>query len=171
MVGFSSLVRPRADALGGGRCTWGSYQPAARAAFTDLARQHNLDMYFRDDVPFEVVCTYPSQAGLSFEITLALDQGTIHCWGAGWSFDSLVVGNSGIGLPPDVRLGLNALISGRGRLLLRTVYGATSSFWTSLQVQQNSRWRTIRRQAGLPFPPLWRRTLIRNQDSRRSHPV
>ena len=171
MVESPSSVRPHPDALAGGRRTWASYQPAARAAFIDLAQKHHLEMYFRDDVPFEVVCTYPSQAGLSFAITLALDQGAIHCWGAGWSFDSLAVDHPGIGLPPNVRLGLNALINGSGRLLLRTAYGATSPFWISLQVQQNSRWRTVRRQAGLPFPPLWRRTLIRNQDSRRSRPV
>jgi hypothetical protein len=39
-----------------------------------LARRHGLEMRWRDDVPFELVCTYPVQPGLSFELTVALDQ-------------------------------------------------------------------------------------------------
>lgn len=146
-----------------GRRTWASYQPATRAAFADLARRHHLVVRWRDDVPFEVVATYHVQAGLSLEFTLALEKGTIHCWGDGWELEGADVGRPDKGIPDDLDLALNALIEGTGRILIRTAHGAPKPFWTALQVFRDGRWRTIRRRAGLPWPPVWRQRLIVNR--------
>ncbi|WP_129586149.1 SHOCT domain-containing protein [Sphingomonas montana] len=143
--------------------TWASYHPAARAAFIDLAQRYRLELEWPDDVPFEAVCTFPVQPRLSFAITLALEKGSIHCWGDGWALDGSGPGNPDIGLPADLAEGLEALISGSGRLLVRTAFRDTSPFWTSLQVQRNGRWRTVRYQAGLPILPLWRRIIVKNE--------
>ncbi|SEN69748.1 hypothetical protein SAMN05192583_3345 [Sphingomonas gellani] len=145
-----------------GRRTWASYQPATRAAFTDLARRHELKVRWRDDVPFEVVCTYPVQPRLSLEFTLALEKGTIHCWGEGWELEGVDIGRPDKGMPGDLDQALDALIEGSGRVLIRTAYGATAPFWVALQVFRDDRWRTIRRRVGLPWPPVWRRQLLAN---------
>lgn len=152
-----------ARALADSGWTWASYHPAARAAFVDLAQRYHLDLQWPDDVLFEVVCTLPVQPGLSFAVTLALEKGSIHCWGDGWAFDGAAPGNPEIGLPADLAEGLEALIAGSGRLLVRTAYRDTSPFWTSLQVQRNGRWRTVGYQAGIPILPLWRRMIVKNE--------
>ena len=154
---------PPNRALSDSGWTWASYQPATRAAFIDLAQRHRLNLQWRDDVPFEVVCTFPVQPRLSFSITLALEKGSIHCWGDGWALDGAAPGNPEIGLPADLAEGLEALIAGSGRLLVRTAYRDTSPFWTSLQVQRNGRWRTVGYQAGIPILPLWRRMIVKNE--------
>jgi hypothetical protein len=153
---------PPNRALSDSGWTWASYQPATRAAFIDLAQRHRLDLQWRDDVPFEVVSTFPVQPRLSFAITLALEKGSIHCWGDGWTFDGTAPGNPEIGLPADLAEGLGALLEGSGRLVVRTAYRDKSPFWTSLQVPRNGRWRTVRYQAGIPILPVWRRIVIRN---------
>jgi hypothetical protein len=153
---------PPNRALSDSGWTWASYRPATRAAFIDLAQRHRLNLQWRDDVPFEVVCTFPVQPRLSFAITLALEKGSIHCWGDGWALDGAAPGNPDIGLPADLAEGLEALLGGSGRLLVRTAYRDKSPFWTSLQVPRNGRWRTVRYQAGIPNLPLWRRIVIRN---------
>lgn len=159
-----ALPSPRAMADSG--WTWANYQPAARAAFIDLAQRHHLDLQWPDDVPYEVVCTFPVQEGLSLAITLALEKGSVHCWGDGWTLDGATPGSPDVGLPAELVEGLDALIGGSGRLLVRTAYRDTSPFWTSLQVQRNGRWRTVRNQWDIPILPLWRRTIIENEPSR-----
>jgi hypothetical protein len=153
-------TRVRAD----GRRTWASYQPATRAAMIDLAGRHALHPVWRDDVPFELACTYPVQPGLSFAITLALAQGTVHCWGEGWTLDAVELRRPDIGLPDELQNGLEALLGGAGRLVLRTSYGTTTPFRTSLQVRRSAGWRTVLHQGALPWPPIWRRIVIRNED-------
>ncbi|RZL23452.1 MAG: hypothetical protein EOP64_07850 [Sphingomonas sp.] len=153
---------PPNRALSDSGWTWASYQPATRAAFIDLAQRHRLNLQWQDDVPFEVVCTFPVQPRLSFAITLALEKGSIHCWGDGWALDGTAPGNPEIGLPADLAEGLGALLGGSGRLVVRTAYRDKSPFWTSLQVPRNGRWRTVRYQSGIPILPLWRRIVIRN---------
>lgn len=146
-----------------GRRTWASYQPATQAVFADLGRRHGLEVRWRDDVPFEVVCTYPVQPRLSLEFTLALEKGTIHCWGEGWELEGADIGRPDKGMPGDLDQGLDALIEGSGRVLIRTAHGAGAPFWVALQVFRDDRWRSIRRRAGLPWPPVWRRRLLVNR--------
>jgi hypothetical protein len=47
---------------------------------TTLAYRCQLKLRWRDDVPLELVATYPAQAGLSLELSLGLDKGMVHCW-------------------------------------------------------------------------------------------
>jgi len=119
-------------------------------------------MRWRDDVPFELVCTYPVQPRLSLEFTLALEKGAIHCWGEGWALDGIAIGRANQGVPHDLGEALDALIDGAGRVLTRTACGTTSPFWVSLQVFKHDRWRTVRRQVGLPWPPVWQRRHLMN---------
>ena len=147
-----------------GRRTWASYQPATRAAFAEFARRHRLHLRWRDDVPLEVVCTFPVQPGLSLEVSLGLEKGTIHCWGEGWDLPAADLHHPDSGLPGDLEEALDALVEGWGRVLIRTAYKASTPFWVSLQVCRDGRWRTIRRRTGLPFPPLWVCRSIANTD-------
>ena len=149
-----------------GRRTWTSYQPAARSAFSDLARRHGLDVRWRDDVPLEIVATYAVQPGLSLEFSLGLEKGTIHCWGEGWDLDAADLYRPGTGLPADLDQALDALIEGTGRIAIRTAINASSPFCVSLQVPHDGRWRTVRRRWSFPVPPLWRKTFITNMDAR-----
>jgi hypothetical protein len=48
---------PPNRALSDSGWTWASYQPATHAAVIDLAHRHCRLRQWRDDVPFEVVCT------------------------------------------------------------------------------------------------------------------
>ena len=146
------------------RRTWASYQPATRAAFAEFARRHRLHLRWRDDVPFEVACTFPVQPGLSLEFSLGLEKGSIHCWGEGWDLPAADLCHPDKGLPGYLEDALNALVEGSGRVLIRTTFRASSSFWVALQVFRDGRWRTIVRRAGLPFPPLWVCTTIANTD-------
>jgi hypothetical protein len=145
--------------------TWASYQPATRAAFADLARRHRLDIRWRDDVPFEVVATYPVQPGLSLEFTLALEKGAIHCWGEGWELESADIGRPDNGMPGDLDLALDALIEGSGRIVIRTAYRTSDPFQVSLQTLRDGRWRTIRRRIWLPWPLLWQRQILMNDET------
>lgn len=144
------------------RSLWTSYQPATRTAFSALAQRHGLKMRWRDDVPFELVCTYPVQPCLLLEFTLALEKGAIHCWGEGWALDGIAIGRPDEGMPRDLNQALDALIDGADRVLIRTALGATTPFWVSLQVFKDDRWRTVRRQVGLPWPPVWQRCHLMN---------
>ena len=149
-----------------GRRTWASYQPATRTALTDLARRHQLELRWRDDIPLELVATYPVQPGLSLAFSLGLDKGTIRCWGDGWDLGAADLYRPDKGLPRDLDYALDALIEGDGRIVTCTPMGAASPFWTALQVKQEDHWNTVRRQTGLPWPPLWRRTAIINTAAR-----
>ena len=149
-----------------GRRTWASYQPATRAACAALARRHKLELNWRDDVPAEIVATYPVQPGLSLEFSLALDKGVVHCWGTGWELGGIRLHRPDTGLPGDLEEALDALIEGPGRVLVRTALGALAPFWVAVQVRRDGRWRTVRRRAGIPIPPLWRRTVIMNTATR-----
>ena len=148
-----------------GRRTWASYQPATRTAFGDLARRHRLDIRWRDDLPFEVVATYPVQPCLSLEFTLALEKGTVHLWGKGWNLDGVEIGHPDLGLPYGMESTLDALIDGTGRILTRTAYGAPAPFQVALQVFGNNRWQTILRRGWIPWPPLWRRQILTNDQA------
>lgn len=147
-----------------GRRTWASHQPATRAAFADLARRHRLRFRWRDDVSFEVVATYPVQPGLSLAFTLALEKATIHCWGEGWNIDGIWIGEPDAGLPGGLAQALDALIDGTGRIVTRTVRGASSPFHVALQMNVEGRWRTVLHRMWPPWPPLWRRDVIVNDD-------
>lgn len=149
-----------------GRRTWASYQLATRTAFANLARRHQLDVCWRDDIPFEVVATYPVQLGLSLEFTLALEKGAIHLWGKGWNFDGVEIGRPDLGLPRGIDAAFDALIEGTGRIVTRTAYGASAPFQVSLQVIVDNRWQTILRRGWLPWPPLWRRHILMNDDGK-----
>jgi hypothetical protein len=149
-----------------GRRTWASYQSATRAAFADLAHRHELSVRWQDDIPFEVVATYPVQPGLSLQFTLALEKGAIHLWGEGWSFDGVEIGRPDLGLPHGVASALDALIEGTGRIVTRTAYSVPAPFQVSLQVFRDDRWQTILRRGWLPWPPLWRRNVWMNDNSK-----
>ena len=148
----------------GGRRTWASYQPATHAAFAEFARRHRLHLRWRDDVPLELGCIFPVQPGLSLEFSLGLEKGMIHCWGEGWGLPATDLHNPDNGLPGALEEALDALVEGSGRLLIRTVRGASAPFWVSLQVCRVGRWRTVRHRTGLPFPPLWVCRRIANTD-------
>lgn len=149
-----------------GRRTWASYQSATRAAFADLAHRHQLDVRWQDDIPFEVVATYPVRPGLSLEFTLALEKGAIHHWGEGWNFDDVEIGRPDLGLPHGVASALDALIKGTGRIVTRTAYGVPVPFQVSLQVFRDDRWQTNLRRGWLPWPPLWRQNVFMNDNSK-----
>lgn len=150
------------------RRTWASYQPATRAALDDLARRHHLELHWRVDVPFELVATCAVQPGLSFELSLGLEKGMIHCWGEGWSLDAEALDLPTTGLPRDLQDGLDALIEGTGRIMIRTAAGSASPFRISLQVCRSGRWRTVRRRKGIPGIPIWRHSIIVNTDVRQT---
>jgi phenylpyruvate tautomerase PptA (4-oxalocrotonate tautomerase family) len=95
---------------------------------------------WRDDVPFEVVCTYPVQPRLPLEFTLALEKGALHCWGEGWAFEGAEVGRPDKGMHGDLDQALDALIEGLGRVVIRTAYQAPAPFWVALQVFKDDRW-------------------------------
>ena len=145
-----------------GRRTWASYQPATRAACVAFARRHKLELIWRDDVPAEVVATYPVQMRLSLEFTLALEKGEIHCWGTGWKLRGIRLYRPDTGLPGALEEALDALIEGSGRVLIRTALGAPAPFWIALQVRRDRRWRTVLRQGGIPVLPFWRCAKITN---------
>jgi hypothetical protein len=150
-----------------GRRTWASYQPATRAAFVEFACRHALNLAWRTDLPLELACTFPIQPGLSLEFTLGLDKGMIHFFGEGWDLDAIELSRPEQGLPVDLELVLNALVEGSGRVVILRAYDAPSPFWVSLQRQEARRWRTILRRRGMPVPPVWRRTVVSNEDARR----
>jgi hypothetical protein len=154
-----------------GRRTWASYQPATRAAFTNLGHRHHLDIHWGDDLPFEVLATYPAQLGLSLAFTLALEKGVIHCWGEGWDLESAEIGRPDKGIPGDLDQALDALIEGTGRIVVRTAYGTKAPFHISLQMLRNDRWRTVRRRFQLPWPPLWQRRILMNDPADKSTDV
>lgn len=149
-----------------GRRTWASYQLATRTAFADLARRHRLDIRWRDDVPFEVVATYPAQPGLSLEFTLALEKGAIHLWGEGWNLDGVEIGRTDLGLPRGMDSMLDALIEGTGRIVTRTAFGAPAPFQVALQMFEHGSWQTVLRRGWLPWPPFWRRRVFINADAK-----
>lgn len=149
-----------------GRRTWASYQPATRTALADLARRHHLDIRWRDDVPFEVVATYPVQPGLSLEFTLALEKGAIHLWGEGWNLDGVEIGRTDLGLPRGIDTALDALIEGTGRIVARTAYGSREPFQIALQMFEHGSWQTVLRRGWLPWPPLWRQRIFMNDDDK-----
>ena len=148
-----------------GRRTWASYQPATRAAFADLARRHDLNIRWRDDLPFEAVATYPVQPGLSLAFTLALEKGDIHCWGEGWSFGGIEIGRPDMGLPRGIDRALDALIEGTGRIVTRTALGADEPYQVALQMNEDDRWQTVLRRGWFPWPPLWRRQIYVNSEA------
>ncbi|MDD1453223.1 SHOCT domain-containing protein [Sphingomonas sp. H160509] len=147
-----------------GRRTWASYQSATRASLEQFARRHALDPSWRSDVPLEVPCTFLVQPGLSFELSLALEKGTIHCWGAGWDLDPIDLHRPEQGLPPELEAALDALVCGAGRVVIRQTLGATAPFWVTLQTKTDGRWHTVRRRCGIPASPIWRRTIVTNTD-------
>ena len=149
-----------------GRRTWASYQPATLASLEEFARRHALSPSWRSDVPLEVPCTFRVQPGLSFELSLALEKGTIHCWGEGWDLDPIDLRRPEQGLPPELEAALDALVCGKGRIVMRQALRATSPFWVALQTKTDGRWHTVRRRWGIPVPPMWRRTVIANTDVR-----
>ncbi len=151
-----------------GRRTWASYHPATRTALEDLARRHHLDLRWSDDISFEMVAIYPVQAGLSLEFTIALEKGAVHCWGKGWNLDGLEIGRPDLGLPRGLDHVLDAVIEGTGRIATRTACGKSAPFQVALQVLENGRWQTIRRQGWLPRPPLWRRHIFMNEADKTS---
>lgn len=149
-----------------GRRTWASYQPATRAALIDLARRHDLELRWRDDVPLELVATFPIQPGLSVEFSLGLEKGAIYCWGPDWDMGSTELHRPDIGLPTSIGATLDALIEGTGRIVTRTAIGAVAPFSVSFQMMRKGRWRTLRRRLRVPSAPLWRTDIIRNTDVR-----
>jgi hypothetical protein len=149
-----------------GRRTWESYQAPTRAAISSLARRHGLELRWPDDIPLEVVATFPAQAGLSVEFSIGLEKGVIECWGPGWDLGSVVLHRPEAGLPAALDQALDALINGSGRLLIRTALGAPSPFCASLQVRHDGRWKTALRRCSIPVPPVWRRSMIRNVEAR-----
>jgi hypothetical protein len=148
-----------------GRRTWESYQAPTRAAISSLARRHGLELRWPDDLPLEVVATFPAQAGLSVEFSIGLEKGAIQCWGPGWDLGSSVLHRPEAGLPAALDHALDALIDGSGRLLIRKALGAPSPFCVSLQVRHNGRWKTAMRRCCVPIPPVWRRSIIRNSEA------
>jgi hypothetical protein len=147
-----------------GRRTWASYQAATRDALIDLARRHELELRWRDDVPFEVVATFAVQPGLSVEFSLGLEKGMIHCWGDGWSLGAEGLNLPTTGLPRDLEDALDALIEGKGRIVIRTAEGSASPFRVSLQIRRGGKWQTVSRRSGLPAVPVWRRRILMNTD-------
>jgi hypothetical protein len=151
-----------------GRRTWASYQPATRASLEAFARRHQLDPWWRSDVPLEVPCTFRVQPGLSFELSLALEKGTIRCWGQGWDLDPIELRRPEQGLPSELEAALDALVRGEGRIVIRQALRAPSPFWVGLQKKTDDRWHTVLRRWSIPVPPLWRRTIIANTDLRQA---
>jgi hypothetical protein len=151
-----------------GRRTWASYQPTTRASIEAFARRHALDLSWRSDVPLEVPCTFRVQPGLSFELSLALEKGMIHCWGEGWDLNPSELRRPEQGLPPDLKAALDALVRGTGRIVIRQAVRAPSPFWVALQTRTDGKWRTVRRVGGIPVPPVWRRRIIANTDVRQT---
>jgi hypothetical protein len=137
------------------RRTWESYQAPTRAAISALARRHGLELRWPDDIPLEVVATFPAQAGLSVEFSIGLEKGSIECWGPGWDLGSVVLHRPEAGLPTALDQALDALIDGGGRLLVRTALGASSPFCVCLQVRHDGRWKTVLRRCSIPVPPVW----------------
>jgi hypothetical protein len=148
-----------------GRRTWESYQAPTRAAISSLARRHGLELRWRDDIPLEVVATFPAQAGLSLEFSIGLEKGSIRCWGPEWDLGSAVLHQPETGLPAALDHALDALVDGSGRLLIRTALGAPSPFCVSLQVRHDGRWKTAVRRSSIPAQPVWRRSMIRNAEA------
>ena len=151
-----------------GRRTWASYQRATRASIEAFAQRHTLDALWCSDVPLEVPCTFRVQPGLSFEVSLALEKGMIHCWGEGWDLDPVELRRPEEGLPPDLEAALDALVRGAGRIVILKALRAPSPFWVALQTRIDGRWHTVRRRWGIPVPPVWRRTHIANTDVRQA---
>jgi hypothetical protein len=154
-----------------GRRTWASYQPATREALIDLARRHDLELRWRDDVPFEVVATFAVQPGLSVEFSLGLEKGMIHCWGDGWSLGAEALNLPTTGVPGELGHALSALIGGTGRVVIRTGAGSAAPFWVSLQTMREGSWQTVRRRGGIPAWPVWRRSILINTDVRIQAPA
>ncbi|WP_076073054.1 SHOCT domain-containing protein [Sphingomonas montana] len=145
------------------RATWDTYQPAVRAGFASFATQHGMEILWREEPGLEIACVYPIQPRLSFAINLGLEKGTIHVWGEGWVLDNRDLPSNEVGLPSDLHAGLNALVEGNGRLVIRTAFHRTEPFWVSLQIYRGGRWRTAEYQGGIPFPPIWRSVRISNR--------
>lgn len=149
-----------------GRRTWALYQPATRASLETFALRHALHPSWRSDVPFEVACTFRVQPGLSFELSLALEKGMIHCWGTGWDLNSIDLLGPEQGLPRQLEAALDALVCGTGRIVILQALRATSPFLVTLQTKKNGRWQTVRRRWDIPVSPVWRRTIVANTDAR-----
>lgn len=146
-----------------GRRTWASYHPATRAAIDSLARRHALQFRWREDIPLEVVATFPAQEGLLVPFSIGLEKGSINCWGEEWDLGSAELHRPDEGLPSALHYALDALIDGRGRLLIRTALGSSTPFCVSLQVRSGERWRTAKRRCSIPSWPVWRSCIFTNE--------
>lgn len=85
--------------------------------------------------------------------------------GEGWDLESAEIGQPDKGIPGDVDQALDELVEGTGRIVIRTAYGTQTLFHISLQVLRNDRWRTVRRRFNLPWPPLWQRRILMNDQA------
>lgn len=146
-----------------GRRTWASYHPATRGAIDALARRHALQFRWREDIPLEVVATFPTQEGLLIPFSIGLEKGSILCWGEAWDLGSAELHRPDEGLPSALDYALDALIDGSGRLLIRTAPGSSTPFCVSLQVRSGERWRTAKRRCSIPSWPFWRSCIVTNE--------
>lgn len=131
-----------------------------RALFEDVAFRHELAIEWDESAPVELACFYRKQAGLDFQLWLSLQGDEFVCGGDQWSAHIF---------PADaedkwllITKIVDGLITGDARAVLYHPIGWRRPYWTSLQLRQDDDWKGVSTGIGCAFPPIARRTIIRN---------
>jgi hypothetical protein len=128
------------------------YSEEATALFADFAERHRLVYSVESDAPIEVLWEFPEQQGLSFPITLGLQNGdelnfgVVDFWSNFFPFDT----SANI-----FERALDAWVAGYARIV-RVAFGGRA-----LQLLEGDRWTTIyRANCLLPVPRNPKRTIV-----------